>query len=241
MKRHALNAAIVWLILTAIGEVLALRADIYPLAAAEEANTVDSAFRFLLLLGVPVFTFVVAALLYSVLRFRSLGDPSEDGPPLRGNVFVTGIWLLVTTGLAVFVIFNPGLKGLAELRDNTTADLVVKAEGSRWFWKISYPQHGIASKEMVLPVRRRVKFEITATDVIHSFWVPAFRMKADAVPGLVTVLYVTPTVVGSFDDDFNLRLQCAELCGLGHDIMHTPVVVMEQAQFDAWLVQRRSR
>ncbi len=201
----------------------------------------DSAFRFLMILAVPVFTFVLAALIYSLLRFRSRGAPQEDGPPIHGRPAVVWIWLAATTALAIYVIFNPGLKGLAELRAHHGADLVVRIEGSRWFWKISYPQLAVSSKEVVLPVGKRVKFEVTATDVIHSFWIPAFRMKIDAVPGLVTTVHATPTVIGSFTDNFNLRLQCAELCGLGHDLMHTPVVVMEQAQFDAWVARTKSR
>jgi cytochrome c oxidase subunit 2 len=82
-----------------------------------------------------------------------------------------------------------------------------------------------------------VKFEITGTDVLHSFWVPAFRMKIDAVPGKVTTLYVTPTVVGAFDDDPNMRVQCAEICGTGHARMRTQVVVVEPDEFEEWLAE----
>ncbi|MBI2911334.1 MAG: cytochrome c oxidase subunit II [Chloroflexi bacterium] len=85
---------------------------------------------------------------------------------------------------------------------------------------------------------RPVRFEITATDVIHSFWVPSFRTKIDAVPGMITVVYATPDRTGSFQEDYHFRVQCAELCGLGHGIMATPVVVVEPSQFEAWAAQQ---
>src|SRR5581483_6846378 len=97
------------------------------------------------------------------LRFRSRGEPAEDGPPLKATRAMGGAWLAVTGALAVFVIFNPGLKGLAELRSNPRADLVVKVEGRQWLWTVSYPAQGVkvnSPKEMRLPVNKRVKFEI---------------------------------------------------------------------------------
>lgn len=235
MRRHLAATAILWAALTAVGFWAAVRADVLPSAAAREAVIIDDAFRLLMLLGVPVFTFVLAVLLYSLARFRVRGEPQQDGPPLFGRGAVPWIWLLVTSALAVYVIFNPGLRGLAELRAHPTADLVVRVEGSRWLWKFSYPQHGVTAREVVLPVNRRVRFDVTATDVLHSFWIPAFRVKIDAVPGMVTHVLVTPTATGSFEDNFHLRLQCAELCGLGHHLMRSPVRVVEPAEFDAWV------
>ncbi len=241
IQSHVVKAAVLWVVLTIVGEILAVRADIYPLAAAREAGIIDSAFRLLMILGVPVFTFVLAVLIYSLARFRGRGEPPEDGPPVRGRPAVVWLWLAVTTALAVYVIFNPGLKGLAELRGDRHAELVVRVEGARWFWKFSYPQYGISSRELVLPVNRRVRFEVTSIDVVHSFWVPAFRVKIDAVPGMVTTVYLTPSKTGTVKDNFNLRLQCAELCGLGHSLMAAPVNVQEQAKFDAWVAGAKSR
>jgi len=235
MGRHFLNAAVLWVVLTAAGELLALRTTFYPTAAAEEARIIDSSFTLLLVLGVPVFTFVLAVLIYSLLRFRSHPEASEEGPPVHGRPGVALLWITVTASLAVYVIFNPGLKGLAELRANQNADLVVRVEGARWFWKATYPDYGITTREIVLPVHRRVRFEVTSVDVVHSFWIPAFRMKIDAVPGMVTRVFVTPTRKGTFKEDYHFRLQCAELCGLGHSLMTAPVTVLEQSEFDAWV------
>ncbi len=152
--------------------------------------------------------------------------------------------MAVSTALTVVVIFFPGITGLWEIRegDDTPDDLVVQVEGSRWVWKVTYPAQGVISfTEMVLPVGQKTLFEVTATDVLHSFWVPAFRMKIDAVPGRTTTIRVTPDRTGSEDDDSGFRLQCAELCGLGHYVMKVPVRVVEIEEFEAWVAQNSSK
>lgn len=240
MNRHVIYAALLWAALTVIGEILAANALIFPVSAAEEARLIDGAFRFLMTLGAPVFAFVVAVLFYSVIRFRVRGQPEGDGPPIHTSRWVTLPWIAITSALAIFVIFNPGLKGLAELRANPTADLVVQIQAEQWNWTVVYPEYGVTvakARELVLPAHRRVKFEVTSTDVIHSFWIPAFRLKIDAVPGLTTEMYVTPNRIGTFDDDFNLRVQCAELCGTGHSRMRLSLRIVEAAEFEAWISQ----
>ncbi|MEW6240797.1 MAG: cytochrome c oxidase subunit II [Chloroflexota bacterium] len=239
MKRHFLYAGLFWIVLTVIGEYAALNANFLPAGFAAEAVIVDDAFRLLMLLGTPVFTFVLAALIYSVFAFRARGNMVEDGAPIHTSRPMTWLWLAVTSGLAVFVIFNPGLKGLAELNANPNADLVIQVEALKWAWKFTYPDYNVTiedASELVLPVNRRVKFEIRSADVIHAFWIPAFRMKVDAMPGQTNVLYITPNQLSaSSEGDFNLRLQCAELCGTGHARMRAEVRVVEQAEFEAWL------
>lgn len=238
MKRDLVFAGLFWGLLTAVGLFLVLRIDPLPIRAAEEAEIIDDAFRLLLLLGTPVFTFVIAGLAYSVFRFRHPGDTPGEGPPIHTSRPVTWAWFAITSGLAVFIIFNPGLKGLRELRANRNADLVIQVEARKWAWTYRYPQYDLTiedAQELILPVDRRLRFEITSTDVLHSFWIPAFRMKIDAVPGRTTILFVTPNRTGSFEQDFNLRVQCAELCGTGHARMRTGLSILEQEDFDAWI------
>lgn len=240
MTRHGVYAFLLWLGLTAVGLWWAFTANLFPMAAAEEANIIDSAFRLLLILGMPIMTLVLAVLFYSVIRFRTRGEGTEDGPPIRTNRLITWGWLAITSALAIYVIINPGLTGLAELSANPSEDLVVQVEGQQWHWKVTYPQYNLSydrALQMALPVNTRIKFEITSTDVIHSFWIPAFRMKMDAVPGKTTVMYVTPTETGAFEDDPNMRAQCAELCGTGHPNMSMNVLVLEPAQFEQWLAE----
>lgn len=238
MKKDAVYLFILWLLLTALGEFFILRFDFYPVQAAAEAEIIDEAFQLLFILAVPVFTLVVAALGYSVIRFRRHGEPTIDGPAIRTSRPVTLLWFALTAGLAIFVIFNPGLKGLAALRTDSEPDLVVEVVAEKWKWAFSYPQYGLTfsdANELVLPANRRVKFEITSKDIIHAFWIPAFRLKVDAVPGQITELYATPTIIGTFGDDANYRLQCAELCGTGHARMRTRLRILEPEEFEAWL------
>lgn len=241
MKRDIIYGGLIWITLTAIGLFFVFQIDLFPIAAAQEAHTIDDAFRFLLLLGIPVFTFVIAGLLYSIFQYRQKGDEPQDGPPIRTNRAVTWTWLAITSALAIFIIFNPGLKGIRELTANQEADLVVRVETRKWNWTFSYPQYGVTlvdAQELVLPVDQHIRFEVTSTDIIHSFWIPAFRMKVDAVPGQTNILYATPTETGSFKDDINLRVQCAELCGTGHARMRAGMRILEGREFEAWILEQ---
>ena len=238
MRRDYVNVAILWLVLTLVAEFLLPGWNIFPPTAAEEAVHSDDAFRLLLALGAPVFTFVVAVMLYSLVNFRSKGDAPELGAPIKGNVWVSSVWLFVTALLNVVVVIHPGLTGLAFFQGNKNPDLVVQVNGVQWAWQVSYPAYGIENAiEIVLPVNARVKFEVTSKDVLHSFWIPAFRNKIDVVPGAVTSMYVTPNKTSSFDEDVNMRAQCAELCGTGHAVMSMPVRVVTQEEFDAWVAE----
>lgn len=232
-SRHLIGAGLLWVVLTAIGEAMLFGWEFLPEQYSREAKIIDDAFILLAVLGIPVFTFVVAVTVYSAIKFRASGD--EDGPPIKGSGKVVAAWLAITSALAIGVLINPGLVGLAELRADPEPDLVIKVNSQRWSWNIVYPNGVETSEELVVPVDTRIRFDITSADVLHSFWVPAFRTKLDAVPGKVTRLYVTPTKTGSFEEDPGLRLQCAELCGLGHSLMAIPVKVLSQAEFDAWL------
>lgn len=227
----------IWIILTAIGEVAVFTWSMLPAGYAEEAEIVDDAFLILLVFAVPVFAFVTAMLLYSAFRYRvrGTGSPTADAPPIAGNKRVVRMWLVATSLLALTVLIWPGFTGLADLRADTSPDLVVEVEAQRWFWTITYPNGGEVSDELVVPVDTRIRFDITSVDILHSFWVPAFRTKMDAVPGRTTELFITADRTGGLDDDFGLRLQCAELCGLGHGTMAIPVEVKEQGEFDAWV------
>jgi cytochrome c oxidase subunit 2 len=231
--RHWLYATSIWVVVTIALEIVAAHWSLLPARMSEEAHVVDDAFDLLIVLAIPVFTFVVVALGYSAIAWRS-SDPAADGAGTASSSRVLGIWLVVTSLLAVFVFVNPGLIGLRELRADEGADLVVHAEARRFKWTFTYPGER-ESDELYLPVDTRVKFEITSLDVLHSFWIPSFRMKIDAVPGRVTELYVTPDTEGTVDDIPGMRVQCAELCGIGHGRMFTPVHVVSDTEYDAFV------
>jgi cytochrome c oxidase subunit 2 len=110
--------------------------------------------------------------------------------------------------------------------------LVVRVNGFQWAWSFEYPTFGVTSTELHLPVGRQVLLQMTSNDVIHSFWVPEFRVKQDLVPGRITELRITPTVIG------NYMVRCAELCGTVHAYMENPVIVSSQEDFDVWVEEQ---
>lgn len=245
--RHIISVGLLWAGLTAVGELLVF-ADLFPTVGSEEAKDFDDIFKFLLVLGIPVFMFVVSMVAYAAFMFRSrTRTPSEDGPPMKGTGWVPRLWLAVTGGLAIFVMIYPGLTGLSELQKDsngygwgdTQGDVEIQVTAFQWQWTFTYPDGTEVSvakgKEIVLPVDHSIRFVVNSTDVVHSLWVPVFRMKIDAIPGRTTFMTVRPDVLGDYATDQGFRAQCAELCGLDHGKMMLPIRVVEKAEYDQWL------
>lgn len=241
MKRDVIIAGGLWLLLTIVGELLAVFVRFYPEAKSDKGEEIETAFRALVFFAVPVFAMVVAVLLYSVLRHRVAGPPTEDGPGYHGRGAVPLAWFGVTAGLTLVIMIYPGLAGIPGIIDDPEPDVVVGVTGVQWTWLVSYPDHDIqGSRELVLPVDRTVRFDITSLDVLHSFWIPAFLMKIDAIPGRTTTVTLRPTEIGSFQTDSLFRVQCAELCGLGHSRMQIPVRVVSEQEFEDWVQERQA-
>ncbi len=242
-SKHALIVIAIWIALSLGGIALGLRYTPLSGGASDQATVVDDAFVLLTLLAIPVFTSVLTVLFYSSLRFRARGAHSEDGPPIRSNNPFVVLWLVLSTALTIGVIIHPGITGVNELRahEGKDVDLTVQVQGTRFAWFVEYPEHNIkANRELVLPVGAVTRFYVTSKDVIHSFWIPAFRVKIDAVPGMTTSVVATPNRIGTFEQDVNFRLQCAELCGVGHATMSIPVRVVEESEFEAWVAEQTS-
>ncbi|KRT60365.1 MAG: cytochrome C oxidase subunit II, cytochrome c oxidase subunit II [Chloroflexi bacterium CSP1-4] len=231
-RRDLAVAVAIWAVLSAIGVVVVLGTQILPVIASREAEVVNGAFVMLTVASVPILMLVVVPSAYSAIRFRASDDDETDGPPIHGHRAFEAGWVVVSLvlviGLAAF-----GTIGLLEIRGGPDADLEVRAESTQWAWEFAYPDLGVRSKELVLPVDRRVRITIVSDDVLHSFYVPAFGIKQDAVPGRVTYLHVTPTVTGTYG------AQCAELCGLGHTKMVAGVAVLELSEFEAWVAEQQ--
>jgi cytochrome c oxidase subunit 2 len=127
-----------------------------------------------------------------------------------------------------------GAYSLGETRRVDPNAMVIKVTAIQWAWKFEYPDYGVTSKELYLPNDKQVLLKMESPDVIHSFWVPEFRVKQDVVPGRVTEYRITPTLEGSY------KVRCSELCGTSHAYMESPVVVVSQAKFDAWILQKQA-
>lgn len=246
MRRHVTFVAGLWFVLTAIFLGLA-QFELLPAAASDKGRDIAHAFRFLLLMAVPVFAFVVAVLVYSVLVFRRRGTPpvdgSDGGARLHGRGTFPAIWFTVTSLLTLVVMVYPGLIELPRLAAvEQKTDITVQVQAFQWNWRLTYPDLGVTTSEaLVLPVDKTVRFDITSLDVVHAFWVPAFSMKIDAVPGLTTQMSLRTTSEGDYATDQLFRLQCSQLCGGSHALMKLPVRVVGQTAFDEWVTRNSTK
>jgi cytochrome c oxidase subunit II len=220
------------LVASAAGVALALVPNWLPKSASDEAGRIDFVFWFVTGICVFIFAIVAAVLVYAVFKFRVKPDDDSDGPPIHGHTGLEIVWTavpaLLVTAIAIvsaIVLAKDDAAGANPLRVDVTAQ--------QFFWSYSYP--GFDNKQSAvlrLPLHRSVVFRMTAKDVIHSFWVPEFRQKQDLVPGIHPTLHITPNKLGTYP------VICTELCGLGHGLMRSRVIVMEPEAFERWARQK---
>jgi cytochrome c oxidase subunit 2 len=172
-------------------------------------------------------------MVYSVVVFRRKPGETGDGDHFEGHTGLEVVWTIVPLGIVLYFSFI-GAQALAETMRSDPQAMEVKVTAFQWGWRYEYPAYGVTSTTLNIPINRQVLLKLTSTDVIHSFWVPEFRVKQDALPGedMIKELRITPTQLGEF------KVRCAELCGAAHAYMEGPVVVMEQAAFDAWIAEQ---
>ena len=226
--RHFLATTIIVVLATVVGAVLLDSADLLPPLASAQGVTIDWLFGIHLKIIAFLFALVIVFMLYSIVVFRRRPGDLTDGQHIHGNTRLEIAWTIIP----LIVVAVMGYIGVVTLRDVTASspdEMVVEVTSSQWSWRFDYPEQGLTSTELILPVNQPIRFEITSTDVIHNLWVPEFRVKQDAVPGAVNLLRVTPTVVG------NYKVRCAELCGLRHSQMLADVRVLERSEFDSWV------
>lgn len=235
---------VLWVVVTAGIYWWLSTTNLQPMGASTSAVVSDDSFDLLVVLSIPVTTFVLIVLGYSVIRFRAKPDDMQESSPVRSSRLFVGLWIAITAALAVYVIINPGFTGLAALTEDQDAEMTIEVIAQQWNWTYRYVEEDLEiarAEELVLPVDVRIVFVITSKDVIHSFWIPAFRIKQDAVPGISVKTRTTATQVGDFAVDDGFRVQCAELCGTGHSNMSTTVSVLHQDDFDGWVLQEKAR
>jgi cytochrome c oxidase subunit 2 len=233
-RRQLLQVAAIAIVASAIGIAIALSIDWFPQAASTKAHEIDTLFDWTLVASVPIFVLVMTVAIYSVWRFRARPGDMSDGAPIHGNARLEVVWVLVPF-IIVSVLAGYAWWVLNDIEKPQPNEMRVNAIGQQFAWSFTYPQAGnFTSKELVLPVNRPVYFYVSTKDVIHSFWVPGFRLKYDAVPGITTKLHVTPDRIGRYE------VICAELCGLGHSTMRQTVRVVSPQDFDAWKARTAS-
>jgi cytochrome c oxidase subunit II len=198
--------------------------------ASTAAPKIDDLLNVMIVLSAFVFSLVMVMLFYALWRFRAKPGDESDGEPIHGNTRLEVAWTLIPT---IIVLFGGGYswKVLNEIEEKGKDPMVVDVFSQQYAWSFAYPEDRYmwTQGEFHVPVNRQILFKMHAQDVIHSFWVPEWRIKKDNVPGITTTAVVTPDRVGTY------QLICTELCGYGHAAMRAKVVVQPKAQFERWL------
>jgi cytochrome c oxidase subunit 2 len=198
--------------------------------ASTAAPKIDQLLDVMIILSAFVFSLVMVALGYALWKFKVKPGDESDGEPIHGNTRLEVAWTLIPTVIVLFAAAY-SWKVLDEIEAPAKNPLTVDVFAQQFAWSFGYPGKDFAytQGELHVPVNRQVHFKMHAQDVIHSFWVPEWRIKKDAVPGITTTAIVTPDKVGTY------QLVCTELCGFGHASMRATVVVEPAAEFRKWV------
>jgi cytochrome c oxidase subunit 2 len=222
------RVVVIALLAAAAATAVALFIPWLPPLESKEGERIDFVIWVSVAICIAVFSVVAAILIYSVITFRVRPDDDSDGPPIHGHTGLEITWTAIPAVLVTFIAVISAV-ALAENGDLKANRLQVDVTARQFAWSFKYPQYGnFETTELRLEEGRQVELNLRALDVIHSFWVPEFRQKQDAVPGITTHLPITPTKVGTD------TLICTELCGLGHALMRAKVIVMRRADFEQW-------
>ncbi len=236
VRRELLPAVVIALISIAGGIVLGFAIPWFPPQASTQAKQIDTLWYVLLVFGVVVFVAVETVVLYAVYEFRlKPGEEDLDGPPIHGNTRLEIIWTAIPSAIiAGLVVYAAVVLQQIDKKPKGEAEVQVYAQQFAWSYGYKNPVPGgktIVSDELYVIAGRPIDFRLHASDVLHGFWIPAFRVQEDAVPGVITSLQATPTRLGTYD------VICTELCGLGHALMRSTVHVVTAAQYDAFLTK----
>jgi cytochrome c oxidase subunit 2 len=234
-RSHFKELMAIGLIASVLGVALGLLIDWFPTQASTQAETVDTLWDVLIIASVPVFVLVITVVLYCVWRYRMKpGEELKDGPPIHGNTKLEIIWTALPAILLV-ALCSYSYVALTDIEEAQANELSIRVVGEQFTWTFYYEDgsgNEFGSPQLYVPRDQPVHFTVQSLDVIHDFWVPAFRMKIDAVPGVDTELKITPKTNGEYP------VICAELCGLGHSVMRQTAHVVDPPEFDRWLEER---
>jgi cytochrome c oxidase subunit II len=198
--------------------------------ASTAAPKIDDLLTVMIVLSAFVFSLVIVMLFYALWKFKAKPGDESDGEPIHGNTRLEVAWTVIPT---IIVLFG-GIYSWLVLNDiEAKADnpMTVDVFSQQYAWSFGFPGKDMAFSEgeLHVAVDRQVQFRMHALDVIHSFWVPEWRIKKDNVPGITTTATVTPDKIGTY------QLICTELCGFGHAAMRAKVVVESPEDFEKWV------
>lgn len=236
---HVLPIAIISAVVAGISVIVALAIDWLPDPASFESDRVDALIWWTVWASIAIFTVVVSFTLYSVWKFRAPEGDESDGPPIHGHTLLEIVWTAIPTvmigitaawGAAVLIKNEDIAKGGQGI-------LRVDVLAQQFAWEFTYPDLGVTTGDLRVPVDRQVVLSLRAKDVIHDFFVYETRIKGDAVPGIVNTqvrFRMKPEYAGRV-----FPIICAELCGAGHGVMRAQLITMSGSDYTAWALKAR--
>jgi cytochrome c oxidase subunit II len=241
LRPTVIRAGVLGVIASIIGIVLGLLINWFPAQGSTQADKIDTFWDVLIICSVPVFVLVATVVIVSVIKFRMRpGEEELDGPPIHGNTRLEIIWtslpatLLIALCAYAYIVLHDAEKapGYKEMH--------VKVIGQQFTWSFEYTAANgkkFTTTQLYVPEGKSVRFDVTSKDVLHDFWVPAWRMKIDAVPGITTHYRITPKKTGH---KVAYPVVCAELCGMGHAFMRQTAHILPAQEFNAWFAKQGS-
>lgn len=189
---------------------------------------VENVFLFIAAISVSILILITFLMIFFTIRYRRKRNPEPED--IRGNLWLEILWTVIPT-LLVLSMFYYGWTGFRTFKKIPEGALKVKVTARQWSWLFEY-ENGVKTDQLLVPVEKPIHLLLTSQDVIHSFYIPAFKVKQDAVPGMVTPLWFKAKAVGTYD------VLCAEYCGQQHAYMLTKVKVLSGEEFNQWYEQK---
>jgi cytochrome c oxidase subunit II len=238
-QRSLTIAAICAVISIAIAIVISYLIHWFPASASTQAKNTDRLYHVLVIASIPIFVLVVTVILYSVWQFHMKpGEELKDGPPIHGNTRLEVFWTAIPTVLLLGLV-GYSFVVLKENEKKPAKEIQVEVYGQQFAWSYEYPKAitggaPLKSTQLYVPENESVEFNLHSRDVIHAFWIPAFRIQEDVVPGITTHWRATPDLLGTYP------VVCNLLCGLGHSLMRSKIHVVTEERFHAWIASQSS-
>ncbi|NBC17944.1 MAG: cytochrome c oxidase subunit II [Bacteroidetes bacterium] len=198
-----------------------------PEAGSALAGEIDALFYFVYWVSVVIFVGVVAAMVYFTWKYRRR-SAAERPEPVHESKLLEMTWIVVPT-ILVLIVFTWGFRLYLDLGVAPPDAYEIRVTGKKWLWEFEYPNGTTTVGELVVPANRPVKLQMSSEDVIHSFFVPAFRVKQDVLPNRYTSVWFEAARADTF------QVFCTEYCGTQHSGMLARVVSMPQESFDDWV------
>ncbi len=222
------------IVLTVVQSVIMLIPDWNGTQGSAQADDIDKLLDVMIVISCFVFAVVIVMLGYCIHKFRAKPGDESDGKPIHGNTKLEIAWTVIPT---IIVLFGGAYSWIVlnDIEAEASNQLPLEVTAQQFKWTFDYPEQGVTANELHVPVDRQLDISARAIDVLHSFWVPEWRIKRDLVPiaegnptDVDNQFVVTPNRLGTYS------LICTELCGFGHSTMRAKVVVETQRDFEAW-------